>query len=177
VLADFVGKAGSSMQEEGGSEMRHSAQTGCDLRRRGFTLIEVMITVAIVAILAGIALPSYFDYVRRGQLPEAFGNLADYRVKMEQYYQDNRNYGTTNCADVTGGPSWANFQPANRKYFTYSCVLSNSGQGYTVTATGSSGRATGHTFTLNHSNARSTTQFKGATVTGKACWLERGGEC
>ena len=61
----------------------------------GFTLIEVMITVAIVAILGSIALPAYFDYVRRGQLPEAFSNLADYRVKMEQYYQDNRNYGTT----------------------------------------------------------------------------------
>ena len=68
----------------------------------GFTLIEVMIVVAIVAILAAVALPAYGDYVRRGQLPEAFSGMADLRVKLEQYYQDNRSYGTSggNCASV-----------------------------------------------------------------------------
>ncbi len=76
--------------------------------QRGFTLIELMIIVAIVSILAAVALPAYGDYVRRGQLPEAFAGMSDLRVKMEQYYQDNRNYGTNggNCADV-GPPSWA----------------------------------------------------------------------
>ena len=59
----------------------------------GFTLIELMIVIAVVAILAAVALPAYGDYLRRGQLPEAFTNLADLRVKMEQYYQDNRSYG------------------------------------------------------------------------------------
>lgn len=58
-----------------------------------------MVAVAIVAILAGTALPAYTDYVRRGQLPDAFSALADYRVKMEQYYQDRRNYGTAACTD------------------------------------------------------------------------------
>ena len=51
---------------------------------RGFTLIEVMIVVAIVAILATIAMPSYRDYLRRGQVPEAMTYLSDYRVKLEQ---------------------------------------------------------------------------------------------
>lgn len=150
---------------------------------QGFTLIEVMIVVAVVAILAAIALPAYTDYIRRGQLPEAFSNLSDYRVKLEQYYQDNRNYGnagTTTCANATGAPSWASFQPPGAKYFTIACQLDGStgtgNQGYTLTATGSGGRAVGHGYTLNAGNLQSTTQFKGATVS-KACWLVTGSEC
>lgn len=142
----------------------------------GFTLIEVMITVLIVGILASVALPSYRDYVRRGQLPEAFTGLADYRVKMEQYYQDHRKYGTSACADGTGAPAWNSFKPAGATYFTFSCALSSAGQGYTLTATGSSGQASGHTYTLDVDNAKGTTQYKGTTVS-KACWLLRGDEC
>ena len=54
---------------------------------RGFTLIEIMIVVAIVAILSAIALPSYSDYVLRSKLPEAFSALSDQRIRLEQYYQ------------------------------------------------------------------------------------------
>ncbi|MDH4287599.1 MAG: prepilin-type N-terminal cleavage/methylation domain-containing protein [Aquincola sp.] len=148
---------------------------------RGFTLIEVMIVVAIVAILAAVALPAYGDYVRRGQLPEAFAGMADLRVKMEQYYQDNRQYGTNggNCADVAT-PTWAAGTPtltySGAQFFTFTCAVTNAGQGYTITATGSNGRAVGHTYTINHNNARATTLFKGAAVTS-TCWLTRGTEC
>jgi type IV pilus assembly protein PilE len=144
----------------------------------GFTLIEVMITVAIIAILASVALPAYTDYLRRGQLPEAFAALSDYRVKMEQYFQDYRNYGTggagTPCANGTNAPPWSNFIPNNQKYFTFSCLVT--GSGYTLTATGASGRVTGHVYTVNEANQQKTTQFKGATV-DKNCWLQRGSEC
>ena len=51
---------------------------------RGFTLIELMITVAVIAVLSAIALPSYTDYVTRSKLAEAYAHLADLRVKMEQ---------------------------------------------------------------------------------------------
>ncbi len=143
---------------------------------RGFTLIEAMITVAIIAILSSIALPAYFDYLRRGQLPEAFNHLADYRVKLEQYYQDNRNYGTAKCADVAAPPSWANFAPGTARYFAFGCTLTDGGQGYLVSATGNTARAIGHTYTVNHANAQKTTAFKGKTV-DKACWLTKGSEC
>jgi type IV pilus assembly protein PilE len=156
---------------------------------RGFTLIEVMIVVAIVAILAAVALPAYGDYVRRGQLPEAFAGMSDLRVKMEQYYQDRRSYGVAQCADGAdtappSPPSWsdgagaltyAGSQPG-RELFTFSCVTTAGGQGYTITALGARERAVGHTYTLTHANRRGTTNFKGNAVTA-GCWLAKGGEC
>eukprot|EP01136_Pigoraptor_vietnamica_P004518 Opistho-1_new@34909 len=142
----------------------------------GFTLIEVMITVAIVGILAAVALPAYKDYLRRGQLPESFTGLADFRIKMEQYYQDNRKYGSSACADGSNAPSWNTFKPTGATYFTFSCSLSNAGQGYKITATGGTGQATGHVYTLDHNNAKATTTFKGA-ASSKACWLVKGDEC
>jgi len=58
----------------------------------GFTLIELMVVVAIVAILAAVALPAYNDYVTRSKLTDAVTGLSDFRVRMEQFYQDNRRY-------------------------------------------------------------------------------------
>lgn len=146
-------------------------------QQQGFTLLELMVAVAIVAILGSVALPAYTDYVRRGLLPEAFSSLADFRIKMEQYYQDNRRYGTSACADVSPAPSWAGFAPTGARSFTFACALLDSGQGYRVTASGKSGTAAvGHAYSIDHANAQATTQFKGSSVS-KACWLARGGEC
>src|SRR5438094_177771 len=68
-------------------------------RDRGFTLIEVMITIAIVGILAAIAMPAYNDYILRGHIPEATSVLATRQVKAEQYYQDNRKYSDVSAAN------------------------------------------------------------------------------
>jgi type IV pilus assembly protein PilE len=143
-------------------------------RSRGFTLIEVMITVAIVGILAAVAFPQYSSYVRRGQQPEAFNALSDYRTKMEQYYQDNRNYGSSACADASTAGAWNSF--ASNKYFSFSCSLSNSGQGYSITATGISGSVSGDKYAINQNGDRSTSVFKGASVTA-ACWLTSSATC
>lgn len=142
----------------------------------GFTLIEVMITVAIVAILASVAYPAYTDYVRRGQLQEAFTNLANYRIRMEQYYQDNRRY-TDNAAAVTcAGAAAAALTAAELggriDNFTYSCVAAGNGQTYTLTAAGNSGSVVGYDYTIDQSGAQGTTQFAGANV-ALTCWASK----
>jgi type IV pilus assembly protein PilE len=149
---------------------------------RGFSLIELLIAVVIIGVLAALAIPAYQDYVRRSALSEAFANLSNMRVKLEQFYQSNRNYGTTGVASPCGYDGTANqvsFTITGAK-FTYSCALTGTGttvnQQYTITATGSSGAAIGHTFTIDTNNLKQTTQFKGSAVT-KSCWLTKGTEC
>lgn len=135
---------------------------------RGFTLIEVMIVVAIIGILSAIAIPAYGDYVKRSKVTEATSALADYRIRMEQYYQDNRNYGPGDCGVV---------EPT-AKYFTISCALTNSGQGYLTTATNKASvglDASGDfVYTINHANVKTTTKAWGAS--GGNCWVMKKGE-
>lgn len=62
------------------------------LRTRGFTLIELMITVAVVALLSAIAYPSYQSYVQRGQRSSAQQLMADIANKQQQYLLDAKTY-------------------------------------------------------------------------------------
>ncbi len=69
----------------------------------GFTLIELMITVAIVAILAAIAYPNYTEYVKRTHRAEIAGVLSEQTQNLERYYSRN---GTYTGATVSGSNSW-----------------------------------------------------------------------
>jgi type IV pilus assembly protein PilE len=143
----------------------------------GFTLIELMIVVAVVAILSAIALPSYRNYVIRGRIPEATSNLAATQVKMEQWFQDQRTYlnaGGTACGVAV--PSGTQL-----KYFSFACT---GGSGtFTLTATGAStGGMSGFTYTVNESNTRASTVTSPAPSAWQAsqanCWITNtGGSC
>lgn len=67
--------------------------------QRGFTLIELMITVAIVAILAAVAYPSYKEYIDRSRRSEAQGILMEAAQWMERFYAENYRYDK-NTKDV-----------------------------------------------------------------------------
>lgn len=59
---------------------------------RGFTLIELMIVVTVVAILAGIAYPSYRSHIQKGNRASAEAFLMDASQRQQQYFLDNRTY-------------------------------------------------------------------------------------
>jgi len=153
-------------------------------RARGFTLLELMIVIAVIAILAAIALPSYQDYITRATFAEAQGSLADLRVKMEQYYQDNRRYSTTTGGGTCGIPGGNTPTAPNARYFTYSCVpgtnTATGDQSYVVTATGVAAQGTdGILFTINQDQARTTTVNGGTSMANKGyasnggCWIRK----
>jgi type IV pilus assembly protein PilE len=137
----------------------------------GFTLIELMIVVAIVGILSAIALPSYKDYMTRGKIPEATANLSVKRVRLEQFFQDNRTYaGAPDCSSDTG----------SSKYFTFVCSVAGSTTGYTLQATGV-GSMLGFVYTVDQSNGKATTGVPAGwsvDATPSTCWVtKKGGEC
>lgn len=66
---------------------------------RGFTLVEVMIAVAIIGVLAAIAIPAYSDYQERARVYQATTDIASMSVQIEHYFQENRIYPDT-LADV-----------------------------------------------------------------------------
>jgi type IV pilus assembly protein PilE len=133
-------------------------------RIRGFSLIELLTVVAIMGIIAAFAVPAYSDYVQRGKLTEGFQGLADFRVRMEQFYQDNRAY---NCDSVT--------KPTSR-YFTFTCTPAGASQTYTATATGTAnGGMTGFEYTITQANAKASnlTASGWTNPATNNCWARR----
>jgi type IV pilus assembly protein PilE len=141
----------------------------------GFTLIEVMITVAVVAILAAVALPNYFDYVTRSRIVEAKTNLADMRTRFEQYFLDNRSYPAACVAGPTAPPNIA--LPGSQKYFNVTCG-DLTATTYTVTARGV-GNMSAFVYTVKETNERKTTGLPaGWSGLNSLCWVsKKNGDC
>jgi type IV pilus assembly protein PilE len=125
------------------SDMLNAAPEPSD----GFTLIELMIIVVVLAILSAITIPNYSRYVARSQLGEATNALAHYHVRMEQYFRLQRSYANGGQCGVA--------PPANLVNFTVTCGLEGGGNAYMATAIGI-GETSGFAYTINQANVRAT---------------------
>ncbi len=131
------------------------------VRQTGFTLIELMIVVAIIGILAAIAVPSYREYVQRARAADATGVLADMRIRMEQFFQDNRTYVGGPCAAPAG---------TNAAFFGYGCSAGPAANSYTLQAQGT-GDMAAYRYNINEQNVKS-------SAFNNACWqLSPTGNC
>jgi type IV pilus assembly protein PilE len=141
---------------------------------KGFSLIELMVVVVIVGILASVAMPAYQDYVTRGKIPEATSALAQGRVLLEQYYQDNHRYANAVAGTTCGAV------PANTHNFNFTCVATDAAnnQTFTLSATGADGM-TGFSYSIDQSNTKSSTlTASGWAATSTSCWItKKGGGC
>jgi type IV pilus assembly protein PilE len=137
--------------------------------QKGFTLIELMIVVVIIAIITSVALPAYSDYVIRSKIPEATSTLSTLRVQLEQCFQDNRDYSNPNCSCGTTGTN-----------FDFSCSAGPTTITYTLQAAGKNSMA-GFSYFVNEANFQTSTIVAPAPdnwLSAKNCWITKsGGQC
>ena len=141
-------------------------------RRLGFTLIEMMITVAIVGILAAIALPMYFETITRGKIIDATTRLGDFRSKMEKYFADNRSYldPVTGLCGIPNPPVGAN------DFFAITCGPPGpapTATTYTLWASGIAAKGMGgFRYVVDQTNLKSSVGPAG-WVASANCWATR----
>ena len=135
---------------------------------QGFTLIELMIVVAIVGILAAVAIPAYTDHIARGKIAQVTENLAEAKVRMEQVFNSNRGYATTvggtTCPDFTALFSGSAFSIA-----ISNCPGSAASPTFTLTATGLSSKGmSGYSYSINQNGDKTSST---PSKTSQPCWL------
>ncbi len=121
----------------------------------GFTLIELMVVVAVVAILLAIALPSYMDYVVRSKIRTAQADLQALSAAVENQRQRTLSYPSAAATDTNAvKAAFSTWSPAS-KPADFGFAYSNTA-GYTLTASGAGGKLSGCVLTLAADNTRTT---------------------
>jgi len=124
--------------------MKNNLATPRQLPARGFTLIELMIVVAIIGILAAIAYPSYTKYVRESRRAEAQADMLKMQIGIEKWRANRASYrsdATTSTPGtaITNSPANAGFLGTNA-YYDYT-IVDTTGSAYTIKATAVTGKS------------------------------------
>lgn len=138
----------------------------------GFTLVELMVAVAIVGILAAVAIPSYRDYVMRGRLADVPTALSSLRALMERHYQDNRTYATVGAFTT---PCDGPLSTRTFGSFVVKCDGNPTATAYRLIAEGS-GQVAGFKFTVDQLDAKATTAAPTGYNTCATRWILKRGE-
>ena len=138
---------------------------------RGFTLIELMITVAIVGLLSAVAFPSYTSYIARAKRADARGQLLQAAQFMQRFYTANDQYANDRAGNEVSTQIPANVKrsPADGAQ-VYALAVVASASAYTLTMAPVAGSSmvndTCGSFTLNSVGTRGVT----GTRTRDECW-------
>lgn len=135
--------------------------------QKGFTLIELMIVVAIIGILAAIAIPAYQDYITRGQVSEAVTLGGGLKSPLAEYGADKNAWPTLVGPTATAGSGQLNATLIG-KYSTVTTRVASTYPAGRITVTMTTGKASGSGLTYTTANGGSTWACGNTTVDGAA---------
>lgn len=125
-------------------------------KQSGITLLELLVAVAIVAIIASIAYPSFSDGLRKSRRAEAFKGLLSMQLKQEEFRVSNTSYGTTSSRVGNPTSSYYDFTISGATATTYTLIATSKG----AQVGDKSGSTACDTLTLNKADIK----------TPAACW-------
>ncbi len=136
---------------------------------KGFSLIELMIVVAIIGVLSAIAIPNFLNYQLKSKTAEAKTNLGTIKTVQEAYKAENNSYvvcaASPNATPTTSKQPWVDqgggfgaigFSPLGSVFYSYAVTSTDTATSFTATATGNlDGDATNAVYTITQSSALS----------------------
>lgn len=141
----------------------------CERKQRGFTLLELMISVAIIGILAAIAMPAYDSYITKSKIKAAQADLVGLSLAVENIFQKQLNYPKADSTEIKclldNACTTSSWKPSQSSDFTYSYSLKDTV--YTIEAKGSTTKVSGCTITLDSLGVRKLDECIG----GGKTWL------
>lgn len=132
----------------------------------GFSLIELMITVAVIGILTAVALPSYSAYIERGDRASASAALLSAQQFMERFYAANDTYATDRAGNAVALPANLRVAPAESPRYDLSISAVN-GNSYTLTATPRANTTRCGSLTITNTGVKG---ISSAVATVAECW-------